>query len=387
MKLLSFCVIGAASAHVVRSQEQQVPIVGHIVEDVAPRVLLGEDDVKDFAPSIGIHFTTSYAVAAARYQNGTIRDLVKVRGDAEYIELMTRWVKTRQSWREDCNYIASRPSGQFQLGRGKCNWRKVSRGVRGLLGLPLSRDAATLSSFLHIVKMKIEEEMGEPVTAIAPTIFPLDPAKKQDFQAALDLTGLTSTRSQDGYDPVVYHDINAAYAGLGYGFCEEWTIKENCTWEESRLLYFDVLFLSFDNSSFTVTVDYLRKASRELNTYNGNFSSDLGWWNLPIDEVPRARFWAQIHEMIVDTVSAWSHPPGRIVLMGEHGGDEEFRGVVEAALWSVMEVDADLMLQANELEDTTRLAARGAAEMAWRAQYLLGTDKEQKIAAQASLEL
>lgn len=101
MKLLSFCVIGAASAHVVRSQDQQFPIVGDVLEDVAPRVLLGEDDVKDFAPGIGIHFTTSYAVAAARYQNGTIRDMVKVRGDAEYIELMTRWVKTRQSWRED----------------------------------------------------------------------------------------------------------------------------------------------------------------------------------------------------------------------------------------------------------------------------------------------
>ena len=101
MKLLSFFVVGAASARVVHSQEQQVPIVGEVVEDNIPQVSFGEELVEDVAPGIGVHFTTSYAVASVRYQNGTTRDLVKVEGDAHYIELMTRWIKTRQSWKED----------------------------------------------------------------------------------------------------------------------------------------------------------------------------------------------------------------------------------------------------------------------------------------------
>ncbi|CAO2650439.1 Nn.00g017310.m01.CDS01 [Neocucurbitaria sp. VM-36] len=385
MKFLSFFVIGVASAHVIRSQEQQVPIVGDIVEDASPHVSPEEDDVTHIEPGIGIHFTTSYAVAAARYQNGTTRDLVKVEGDAQYIELMTRWMKTRQSWREDCNLIESSPI--FESGRWKCNWRKASRGVRDLLGLPISRDVNILSNFLHILRTTLAEETGRPVTTIAPTIFPLDAAKNQDFQEALKLAGLTSTRPQIGNDFVVYQDVNAAYAGLGHGLCKAWTDYQNCTWEEYMLPYFDVLFLSFDNNSFSATVEYLRNAYQESGIDSSSFSLDLGWWDLPIHEVPRARFWAKIHELIVDTISVLSFPPSRIVLMGEHGGDEEFRGVVEAALWSVLEIDVDLMLQANEMEDTIRLAARGAAEMAWRSQYWLRTDKEQRIDAGASVEL
>jgi hypothetical protein len=53
----------------------------------------------DIAPAIGVHFTTSYAVAAARYQNGTIQDLARVAGSTEYIDLMKQWT----NWEKDIN--------------------------------------------------------------------------------------------------------------------------------------------------------------------------------------------------------------------------------------------------------------------------------------------
>ena len=279
--------------------------------------------------------------------------------------------------------IAATPI-RFETGRWKCDWRKVSRGVRGLLGLPISRDAATLSNFLHTLRTNLAEELGRPITSIAPAIFPLDKDKTQDFKDALELAGLTSTRTLSGNSLVAHLDVNAAYAGLGYGLCKEWTDYQNCTYEEVTFPYLDVLFLSFDNSSFTATVESLQNPYQEWPKYN--FNLDLGWWDLPIHEVPRARFWANIHEIIVDTVSVLSRSPSRIVLMGAHGGDEEFRGVVEAALWSVLEMDVDLMLQANKAEDTTRLAARGAAEMALRSQYWSKNRGEWRVAG-APVEL
>ena len=101
MKLLTFFAVGAASARVIDSQQQQVPIVGETVGDITTQVPSGEGAIEEIAPGIGVHFTTSYAVAAARYQNGTTRDLFKIEGDAPYIELMERWVRTQETWEQD----------------------------------------------------------------------------------------------------------------------------------------------------------------------------------------------------------------------------------------------------------------------------------------------
>jgi hypothetical protein len=65
MKLLAAAlVVPLVGARVIR-YEQQVPIVQKEVEE-------------NTAPAIGVHFTTSYATAAASYENGTTVDLVRV---------------------------------------------------------------------------------------------------------------------------------------------------------------------------------------------------------------------------------------------------------------------------------------------------------------------
>jgi len=64
MKLLAALVVPLVGARVIRF-EQQIPIVQKEVEDTG-------------APAVGVHFTTSYATAAAKYENGTTVDLIKV---------------------------------------------------------------------------------------------------------------------------------------------------------------------------------------------------------------------------------------------------------------------------------------------------------------------
>lgn len=65
MKLLAALVVPLVGAHVIW-YEQQIPILHKEIEESA-------------APAVGIHFTTSYATAAATYENGTTVDLVRVR--------------------------------------------------------------------------------------------------------------------------------------------------------------------------------------------------------------------------------------------------------------------------------------------------------------------
>jgi hypothetical protein len=97
MKLLYLLLAPLVSARVVRTQ-QQIPILASIASGIVQPT--AQDEV---APAIGVHFTTSYAVAAARYQNGTTRDLAKVAGNAEYIDLMSRWA----AWKNEKSELES----------------------------------------------------------------------------------------------------------------------------------------------------------------------------------------------------------------------------------------------------------------------------------------
>lgn len=94
MKLLNILAVPLVGARVIRTPQQQVPIVGEQrpgpLTQTYHRYRIETVDVS--VPTVGVHFTTSYAIASARYQNGTARDLGKVEGDAEYIDLMSRWV-------------------------------------------------------------------------------------------------------------------------------------------------------------------------------------------------------------------------------------------------------------------------------------------------------
>ena len=86
-----FLIVPLASARAMRSP-QQIPMVAEVAKNVAV-----EESGSDVAPSIGVHFTTSYALAVARYQNGTTRDIIKVEADTEYIGLMSRWMDSYSS--------------------------------------------------------------------------------------------------------------------------------------------------------------------------------------------------------------------------------------------------------------------------------------------------
>ncbi|KAJ8117604.1 hypothetical protein OPT61_g1231 [Boeremia exigua] len=339
MKLLAALVVPLVGARVIQF-EQQVPIVQTEVEDAA-------------VPAVGVHFTTSYATAAARYENGTTVDLVRVEADADYIDLMSQWTRL---WKEfDC---------EGPVKRLRCDLEQVRREARKRLRLPITRDSATLSTFVKKVRSAIETELGTSVSTIAPVAPQVIGWNSEDFEDALHLAGWSSSRSGN---KSTYWDTNAAFAGLGYGMCASKTNLADCLEEERQMAYEHVLFLDFDNSSFAATVQYLQHADQEW-SYSSRVETGLGWWNLPVFEVSRARFWSRIHEVILEVVGALQRAPNKIVLLGDHGADSEFLEVVKAALWDVLEIDVSLLLSANKAEDVSMLAARGAAGFAKRAE-------------------
>lgn len=271
---------------------------------------------------------------------------------------MSRWTR---SWRAfDCN-------GPIKAVR--CNLEHVRRRARKKLGLPITRDSAILSTFVKKVRCVIEEELGSQISTIAPAAPQLVGWDSEDFQDALESAGLVSARKNDGHsnERSTYWDTNAAYAALGHGLCQSWADPTRCVVEERQMPYEHVLFLDFDNSSFSATVQYMQHSDQEW-TYSNSVDARLGWWRLPVYEVSRGRFWEHIYEVILEVAGALQRAPNKVVLLGDHGSNAAFLDIVKAALWEVLEIDVSLMLSANKAEDVGMLAARGAAEFARRAE-------------------
>ena len=214
------------------------------------------------------------------------------------------------------------------------------------------------------VRGAIEKEIGEPVRSIAPAFPRLSTYFWNEIRSALAHAGLLSSRRRNAIP--VYEEANAAYAALGHGLCDPTMNYTGCAEYRKSQKAQTVLYVSFDNSSISVGVMELKNAFDDRATFSYGTNTKLGWWNLPVFEAPRAKFWEQVHEMILAVLQPLARPPNKIILLGEHGADEEFKDVVNAAVWEVFEFDVDLMLGTVQKEDVGYLAARGAAESGFR---------------------
>ncbi|KAF2255699.1 hypothetical protein BU26DRAFT_512670 [Trematosphaeria pertusa] len=331
MRLLWLVSVPLVSARVVRIQQQSLT-----------------EEVENAGRAIGIHFTNSHATAAVRYENGTVEDLARVAGDANYIALMTRWSKK------------CAPSESL-----RCRMQREARQRHADLRQPLGVDATILSSMLRQVKTVIEDKLESAITNVLPVFPPLAALNEEHIEEAFEHAGLTWLHARQQEEQILY-ETNAAYAGLGYSLCEFGADGSQCAREENELKSQHVLFLNFDNTTFSATLQNMKNAYQQQ--ISATFlDTTLGWWNLPVYDEPRLAFWARIEAIVFAVGNAIQQPPNKIILMGEHGGDQEFVEVVEAALWELFEYDASLLMEANADVNSATLAARGAAELAFRA--------------------
>ncbi|KAF2189596.1 hypothetical protein K469DRAFT_625359 [Zopfia rhizophila CBS 207.26] len=308
-------------------------------------------------PGIGFHLTTSYAIAAIRYPNGTAEDLLRVEAGTEYKALISRMANP-----------LSRRKCQTQWEKFQCSIAHTKRQLNKHLGRPATEDIGILARFLLDINAAVEKKLGFATTHKIFPVFPILPAlEEEDIQDAFeyaDLDWLLAERRS--YH--TYWETNAAYAGVGYGLCKSTTNLERCEDEERDMRLERVLFLNFDDSSFRATLQPMQNAYWDYIDAS-TLHLDLGRSQLPDNEVDRARFWASIQEAIVDVGSTLTRPPNKVILIGEHADDPDFAETVKEAIWELIEFDASFLLEANAGTDSMILAARGAAELAGRAQY------------------
>lgn len=248
-------------------------------------------------------------------------------------------------------------------------------------------NTGVLSSFLQEVKVAIESKLQTTITDVFPVFPPLAAIDTDDVAAAFEHAGLTWNTIDRQYHKILW-ESNAAYAGLGFGLCDHWTDKARCEKEDRKKPWEFVLFLNFDNSSFSATLQYMQDAyAHQIAGYQ--LDPKLGWWDVPVYEfkIERAEHFTKIENIIFDVAGAVPRPPKKIILMGDHGLQWTFINLVRNTLFETFGWDASLLIEANSgWWHGGMTAARGAAEMAFRSQ-VQRRSKSKGISEQENMEL
>jgi hypothetical protein len=250
------------------------------------------------------------------------------------------------------------------IAQKKKNWNKF-------LGRPSTPEVGILAAMLQDVKIALADKLRTEVKAINPVFPMLAGLEQQDVPHALEYVGL-EWPSYSSWS--VYRETNAAYVGMGHGLCSSWENPHDCLFEETRMPYERALFLNFDNSSFGAVVQLMKTAGWQATPDSYTLDMDLGWWDLPMYEVPRARFWARIHETIVDVGNSGDGDIDKVFILGQHASDPEFLDVVEGALKEI--VGSPELTQMQKADNTEMVAARGSAEWAYRALNVHRNDED-----------
>ncbi|KFY19986.1 hypothetical protein V491_04072, partial [Pseudogymnoascus sp. VKM F-3775] len=102
------------------------------------------------APGVGFDLTTSYGVAVAHLNNGTVLDIAKIPAAPEYRDLLERLGN------------APLPAPPGRISQWQRWWNKKR-------GLPATTDIGVLSSLLSSLKSATSTALGQPVYSVAVT--------------------------------------------------------------------------------------------------------------------------------------------------------------------------------------------------------------------------
>jgi hypothetical protein len=161
-------------------------------------------------------------------------------------------------------------------------------------------------------------------------------------------------------------DLNAAWAGMGYGLCENWGDIVSCEQEEEKI-----------KEQYVLGISLTRKELRLQNalTWNAHAISNLGIKQYEYlgyeyaNSYPNTTYWDEVRAKIVQTVREGGMMPEKLIVMGESAEGHQF----EKTLWQALN-DLDIKELYSSLQvsrfNATYVAARGAAALAkrWQAE-------------------
>ncbi|KAF2200603.1 hypothetical protein GQ43DRAFT_441402 [Delitschia confertaspora ATCC 74209] len=240
--------------------------------------------------------------------------------------------------------------------------RQILRSSRKRIGLPASPDVGILSSTLNILLSKssplFSHDEQRSVVISYPSIIALYNEDIVDAAAHLGIIALTG---QHIHQP---REIVAAYAGYGMGLCESYQNREKCRQEGLEMPSRDMLLVEYTKEAMLLHSTIIREAmdladpdisaAASFNLGSGNRHSECHTEKVKslVLELLRKRY-------------HWLGTPGEILVIMTGDAESVSDSAVQQAVQdAVKELGSGVSILTDMPED---VAARGAAELAWRA--------------------
>jgi hypothetical protein len=235
--------------------------------------------------------------------------------------------------------------------------RQILRSTRKRIGLAASGDVAVISRMLRQVldlqpadpRMSLR---ANPVVISYPALYGL---LQEDIADAAEYLGLSILSGNHVYQP---RNIVAAYAGHGLGLCDTYGDRETCRREGIGLPVHEVLLVEHTEHALFLHVKGMREAyelaSRDISIF-ADFS--LGHMEVPglADKIGQA-----VRQFLQEKYRRVGLPVKFTTIMT---GSKIRKEVTEAIEKAIKDLGCEVEMLNAEPE---YIAARGAAELAWR---------------------
>lgn len=250
--------------------------------------------------------------------------------------------------------------------------RQWLRSTRKLLFLPASSEVRTLSTIISslILLTKSHTSSSNAIASVVITYPALPGLYAEDISDAALYLSLPLLPGNHGYPP---RTIVCAYAGHGMGLCSSYFDRKKCTEEGLNLPIRSTILVDYAAAALLLQTASIREAYDLADSY----ANTLTYLSSPrdnhnLDDVDQYSKKQKVRKMVIDLLRTgykrFPGPPGppkmiTVLLVGSiadidmDGVGEIVKGAVEAEGFEVE------MFVSN----TEFVAARGAAELAWRA--------------------
>lgn len=249
---------------------------------------------------------------------------------------------------------------------------EVFRFLRKEAGLPTSSDVGELAKLVTSLRRAVESHLdGYKISGAAVTTPNLAALYQEDLLDAFEYAGLIYISPNFPYNfGSIFSEPDAVYTGNGFGLCSNYTDQDSCE-EEKRhsrnQTYQDDLFISYTTNMLTSTwskkiLGYYPPSSDVFKHVNPNLGWEMRNEN-PNDEY----YWEAVRKALLKPVlegSVLYHGNfSKIFLFGDCSTESRFQ---ETLRGMIGELEGKPRIYEM---DPVYLAARGASEMAKRAQW------------------
>lgn len=300
-------------------------------------------------PSSGFGFDLgpSYIAASIRYPNGSFDDIVFANVSDTYKQFF-----------EATSFGPERCDGDWPKQRHLSS------------GLPLQNPGRypavdILASLFGKIKNSLQTLTGLRIDEALVSSPKLPGLCNEDIEAAMQTVGIRAIHNSRVLKQP--HEASAAYAAYGHGLCANHTRPNPCAYEERwELPLRAVMVATYTDKALLVEYNFLQYAVSHIYQHNSLIDWQAGANSLSEVSDPQLH-WTRIQATLLEKPVYWRrvHPKvDFVILAGSHACNETFVAVVKDTFARFQDDLPEILM---EYGNST--GARGAAELAFRAQY------------------